>query len=91
MEPKSIHGSPLSKWVDKTWKRGVVPYIILAVVAFFSVKIGVILTILWVGFRTEYLLACLRYGDTVNSRRLEAVEEGTGAKPDYELIHSRSG
>jgi len=91
MEPEFIHGSRLSEWLGKTWKRGVVPYVILAVVAFFNVKFGVILTIIWVGFRTEYLFACLRYGDTVNSRRLEAVEEGTGTKPDYELIHSRGG
>lgn len=91
MEPKLIENSSLDKWMTSLWKIGIIPYLIFAAIAFFNIKIGVILSILWIGIRTEFLFATLRYGDTINSRRLELVEDNIELKIDYDNIHSRKG
>tara|TARA_R110002167_G_scaffold365468_1_gene590297 strand:- start:7952 stop:8227 length:276 start_codon:yes stop_codon:yes gene_type:complete len=91
MEPKYIDNSKLDKWMIRLYKIGFVPYFIIAIVAFFFLKTGVILAILYIGMRTEFLIASLRYGDTINSRRLEVVEEYNKIVIDYELLHSRKG
>jgi hypothetical protein len=91
MEPLLIENSILVKWMNKTYRTNFIPYLIFAIISFFYLKVGVIATILYIGFRTEFLLACLRYGDTVNSRRLEMIEENIGFKVDYKSIHNREG
>jgi hypothetical protein len=91
MEPKLIENTALEKWMRDNFKKGLIPYVVLAIISFFFVKIGLVLTILYVGVRTELMISALRYGDTVNSRRLESVEEKLDLEVDYDAIHQAKG
>ncbi len=89
MEPKFIDGSVLDRWMRREFKKGLIPYALITGVAFFYLQIGFILAVVWIAIRTELMISALRYSDTVNSRRLEGLEEKAGMEVDYELIHSR--
>jgi hypothetical protein len=91
MEPQLIENTPLDKWMHDNYKKGFIPYIVFAIISFFFLKVGVILTILYVGIRTELMISALRYGDTINSRRLEHIEEKLEIEVDYNAIHQTKG
>jgi len=91
MEPEYIDHTPLAAWMSSLWKKGLITYILLACLTYFYLKLGVVLSILYIGIRTEVLISSLRYGDTVNSRRLEIIEDNTETEIDYDKIHSTKG
>ena len=91
MEPKYVENSVLSKWLLLKFKLGLIPYVLIVVATIVHLPTGIVAAIMWVGIRTEFMLATLRYGDTVNSRRLEMLEDKMGLEIDYEAIHASSG
>lgn len=91
MEPQLIENSALDTWMQNKYKKGFIPYIVFAVISFFFIKTGVILAILYTGIRTEFMISTLRYGDTMNSRRLELIEEKLEIEVDYNAIHKTKG
>ena len=91
MEPQFVENSTLHKWVKNKYRWGILPYVLIAAISFFFMQAGVVLAILYVGVRTEVVLASLHYGDTVNSRRLEFLEDKMIEKIDYKAVHQVAG
>jgi len=86
-----MRDSALWAWARAKYRYGLIPYFAFAALAIFQLQLAVIFAVLWVGFRTEVLLAALRYGDTVNARRLNVIEERLGIAVDANAIHASSG